>query len=144
MQLRGSTRGRGANILTGRPGTQGSQTILAYNNKKTSDQLDYSKLISQYRKYFGLILANLYASPVTKSPEPPIAETPPKFTIIKRVKKYLKKKPRLSRELRLNEYNSGSKLSELLLQVNRTNPHEVLHPNYFIIHRKIAGGLNLP
>ena len=144
MQLRGSTRGRGANLLTGRQGTQGSQTILAYGNKKTNEKLDYRRLISQYRKYFGLILANLYASPVTKSSETSIAPNPPKFTIIKRVKKYLKKKPRLTPEFRLNEYNSGSKLSELLLQVNRTDPHEVLHPNYYIIHRKIAGGLNLP
>lgn len=144
MQLQGNTRGRGINLLTGHPGTQGSRSKLNYEHLQTNERLDYSRMKTDYRQYFGLLMSNLYASPKNPSFEAPPEQQPLKFTILKRVQKYLKKYPHKTPEFKLNQYNLGSKLSELLLQVNCKDPHASLNPNYLIMHRNIERGLQIP
>jgi hypothetical protein len=73
-------------------------------------------LQEKYKKYFGLILSRLYASPVLPTTSPPLRPKP-SSNLLKNVLREQKLIPRANRLLNL--YNSGAKLSELLMKVNR-------------------------
>jgi hypothetical protein len=88
--------------------------------------LNYTTLKEKYKKYFGLLMSQLYSS----SASPNLANlTPPtKFsTILRELRKDRKRQPelRLNPEQKFNLYNTGGKLTELLLKINT---HRELEP----------------
>lgn len=132
LEMRGYTRGRGSNPKTGKPGTLGSRTKLKFYNKQGSI-LNYETLKSKYRKYFGLLLAKLYASkPTTELARKRYSK--PKNSLHRSLKISLKtnSNSKLNSDLKLTLYNSSSKITELFLLAQSGNlPLEWLeiHPN---------------
>lgn len=120
LNLKGSTRGRGANPLKGKLPTTGSQQLLDFhsdNNKR----LNFTLMKSKYQSYFGYLMSRLYAPNNPNQPKPQgLLSTCQKgsllWTILTRQgKKYLQK------SYNLHLYNAGSKMSELWLQILKGN-----------------------
>lgn len=116
LQLKGNTRGRGANPLTGKAGTKGSQTRLIDLGKLSTVCLDYPTLKEKLRQYFGLIQNQLYASE-SLSPLP----FPSRWGKIKAgsiLQNLFRHKSILSEVLKFDPYTIGSQLNKLLLEIN--------------------------
>jgi hypothetical protein len=79
----GWTRGRGENPQKGKKGTIQSRTKLAYKKEKTeSEYLNLTKLLHNYKDYFGLLIARLYSSELPKSQELPLSTPLKKGSIL--------------------------------------------------------------
>lgn len=124
MNLRASTRGRGDNPKTGRTGTIGSSTVLDYAHTSNGSRLNLESLILRYRPYFGLLLSKLY------TPKPNPESTQPRAKIAPQSILGLLYKTKVNKSLikseRLNLYNSGSKLSRLLINLNQRAPNPIV------------------
>ena len=112
LHLKGNTRGRGSNPLTGQRGTTGSNTLLDFSLSSNSPKLDLNLLKIKYKKYFGLILSLLYSSP---SLEEAIHRPRSKKTIYTKYYKLLKTSTKKS--LNMNRYNIGCKLNQIYLTI---------------------------
>ena len=129
LSLQAETRGRGANPVLGRPSTSSSTTVLSYWNKSRSSELNLQKMILSYRPYFGLLMSKLYSPSELSSPiKAPQSVTPRSLQWeLQRSKanKYLAPRERL------DLYNTGSKLTKLVLNLmnKETNDLTVLIPN---------------
>ena len=60
MRLRGSTRGRGPNPVTGRPGSPPSNHLLEYAHNAGLSPLDLDLMLTSYKPYWGVLLSKLY------------------------------------------------------------------------------------
>jgi hypothetical protein len=115
LKLRGYTRGRGENLLKGKTGTLGSREELDYWTSNLKERLNFQKLKTTYRKYFGLLQAKLYGSLSVHSAR---TLSPSGLTILRKVKREMKRTPSAALETKLNLYNAGIKINELFLQAN--------------------------
>ena len=127
MNLRASTRGRGDNPKTGRIGTIGSSTVLDYAHTSNGSRLNLESLILRYRPYFGLLLSKLY------TPKPKPESLKPRTKIAPQSLLGLLYKTKVNKSLikseRLNLYNSGSKLSRLIINLNNRGHNPILEIN---------------
>jgi len=117
LELSGWTRGRGANPISGKPGTEPSRIPLSFWNKTRTKELNLELLILNYRNYFGMILSRLYGPSTTSKPQsPPLKTKPLKGSLLGQ----LLSVPRHKRvvDLKLDLFNSGSKITEQFLQMN--------------------------
>lgn len=126
--MKGSTRGRGANPKTGRRSTLPSNTPLHYLNTSGTSLLNLKSLLSHYKPYFGLFLSKLYGGldPLKKVNSQLKYKTSSPLGLV--FHSNLNKQ--LPKEDRLNLYNSGSKITTLLLNVmkDESNPLISLEP----------------
>lgn len=116
LELQGFTRGRGANPKKGKAGTSPSRTKLS-DLSKTAKPLTLSLLLNNYKPYFGLIMAYLYSPSDDRiSYKYKIPPLKPKSILWKLIRKL----PWRSRknQPRLDIYNAGCKLTEVLLRIN--------------------------
>ena len=114
--MKGNTRGRGDNPLTGKSGTKGSQTRLIDLGKLSKVGLDYPTLKEKLRQYFGLIQNQLYAS---ESLSP--LRQPSRWGKIKAgsiLQNLFRHKSILSEVIKFDPYTIGSQLNKLLLEIN--------------------------
>lgn len=145
LELMGWTRGRGANPLKGKRETFPSRTKLAYKKRKEeSEYLNLTKLLADYKDYFGLLIARLYSNEEKK---PEFTPTTPlkKGSILWELKRRLRMKSNRDLAISLNVYNSGCKLNELLLRINNSEqiPSEWLILNSNLVREfKVAWKIN--
>jgi len=114
MELKGSTRGRGANPITKRKGTEPSHRKLNYGRSDSQSRLNLSRLLESYRPYFGLLMSRLYSNPsLSAGPKTFQYKNNSLLGQInpKKVNKIL------NPEDRLDLYNSSSKLNQLLMNL---------------------------
>ena len=116
LQLKGNTRGRGDNPLTGKTGTKGSQTRLIDLGKLSSVDLDYPTLKKKLRQYFGLIQNQLYASESLR-PQPPTSRWG-KIKAGSMLQNLFRHKSILSEVIKFDPYTIGTQLNKLLLEIN--------------------------
>ena len=131
--LSANTRGRGANPITRRASSPGSRKVLKLRNLLNDQILNLSTLKKDYKPYFGLLQAFLYSPFWGKTS---MRSTPLGYSqsLLGILKQRLKQKKNRKLELKLNLYNSCSKLTELLLELNTSSyppPIEwkILYPN---------------
>lgn len=140
LELSGWTRGRGENPIKGKAGTLKSRTPLKFPHQNKKDVLDYNQMTSKYRNYFGLLLSKLYTNPGNSSinsSRGPIKKNSILFTL----QRSLKRKSNRKLGLNLNTYNSGSKLTELLLKINNSIS---IDPKWSQLYPNIERELKLP
>ena len=122
LQLKGNTRGRGENPLTGKTGTKGSQTRLIDLGKLGSKSLDYPTLRGKLRQYFGLIQNQLYASDPLRPLSPPSRWGKVKSRSI--LQSLFRNKSILSEVLKFDPYTIGCQLNKYLLEINSGSKRE--------------------
>lgn len=119
LELKASTRGRGANPSKNQPSTLPSNTKLNFSVDSTSAKLNLKLLIEHYQPYWGLLLAKLYKSSSSLT-RVNIQLKALKQSLLGQieVKKWNKK---LARFEKITLYNSGSKMNKLLLTSIKDN-----------------------
>lgn len=123
LDLEGSTRGRGANPVKRTLATLSSREKLNYPSIDKIHTLNLSSLLLQYRPYFGLLMSKLYSPQAKKTNNYRLSCVPGSllWTILKSgVNKTLPYSERL------NLYNSGSKMNELILNLMHDENHPLL------------------
>jgi hypothetical protein len=112
--LKSNTRGRGPNPTTGHPGTPPRTSLFYYSSRESGPPLDLPLLVKSYAPYFGMFLSKLYGGTVLPSSQPlktQLKKRSPLWHIYPQINKYLLPLDKF------NEYNSGSKLNKLLLNL---------------------------
>lgn len=137
LNLSGHTRGRSANPLTGKQSTEPSRKPLNLPNSKNTSTLNLSLLKEKYRLYFGLIQSYLYTHSNLRQVSKNLINT----SLLGILKDRMKWKKNRKIQLPLSLYNSGSKLTELLIQLqDKNNPppleYKLLYPNIRTLHLK--------
>lgn len=115
LELSGWTRGRGSNPVKGKSSTLPSRTPLNYWNSTMTSQLDLSRLLSSYGKYFGLIQSKLYSSS-SEVRRSSLSLRGQRGSILHTLLPLLKDKNKNLLNVKLDIYNAGSKISELYLE----------------------------
>jgi len=131
LELMGWTRGRGANPQKNKKSTSASRKELNFLSLDSSSRLDLKNLIFQYKKYFGLLVSNLYNPHLLRKSLLPFEGNIKPKSLLWTVKKELRKKKHKSIKNWLNLYNSGCKFNELLLKVNS---REQLEPQWLSLN----------
>lgn len=133
QNLMGWTRGRGANPKKRKMSTAASRKELKFISLDSLSILNLKTLIIQYKKYFGLLVSNLYNPRLLAKTKLPFEGIIKPQSFLWTLKKELKKPKHKSKKNCLNLYNSGCKLNELLLKVNSREKIEpqwlTLNPN---------------
>lgn len=131
--LSANTRGRGYNPITQKDSTPGSRKKLKLKDSNSDHYLDLASLKLKYKPYFGLLQAFLYSPRWGKTSKP---STPLGYekSLLGILKQRLRMKKNKDLKINLNLYNSGAKLTELILQLNSSSlppPIEwkLLYPN---------------
>jgi hypothetical protein len=123
LELKGMTRGRGANPVTGKASTNPSHEKLNYLNVSKTKELNLRNLILEYRPYFGLLMSKLYGSPKNL-----------KFSKTSRILpssllgQLLRKKINkiLLRTEKINIFNSNSKMTKLMINLYNKDNNELI------------------
>jgi hypothetical protein len=128
LDLKGSTRGRGANFQTGKAGTPPCNQLLNYKHHSGHSPLNLTTLLLHYRSYFGLLMSKLYSSSSTLAERKKLNSDCVKRSLLWILLRG-KVNYHLPRPERLNIYNCGSKLNNFFLSLISSNN---LYPIYLI------------
>lgn len=118
LNLRGNTRGRGANPQKGTPSTEPSRLELENLSPKGFTPLSLNLLINQYKSYFGLFLSKLYGGKKADYNPYTWKQSIERNSALGMALKSGFNKS-LSPQSRWTLYNSGSKINKLLLGIIR-------------------------
>jgi hypothetical protein len=128
LELRGSTRGRGANPVTGKAGTLPSNTMLQFRINPKSPILDFKVMKNNFRDRLGLIMSILYSPKDIKEegfiPLKPLKKVKGE-TLLKLIHQRTKLRKIRKGAVKLNLYNIGSYCNGVYLQIQggRENLH---------------------
>ena len=122
IELKGNTRGRGANPIKGKPSTQPSRVLLKNIGINPQKIITLSHMRNSWKPYFGLIIAKLYGGPMKTSKKSRWIGKIKRASMLGELLKHglNKSLPKLSK---WNEHNSGSKCNKLLLGLIKGETH---------------------
>jgi len=115
LHLKAHTRGRGLNPITGKASTLPSHTKLSDLNSGTKPSIEFSHLLSDYRKYFGFFLSKLYGGKASLYKPHTWKHDIKRYSPLGQLLFKHQINSTLGKLEQWTVYNSGSKMNKLLL-----------------------------